>query len=613
MQKHLGVFQQVRHTSVDLTIVLLTSESEEKSMSPKYKRKHFVKNFPGTSTYLKTQNQNTSPELDRKSPTCIIVINIYLFCGYYIARKRENNADLRRKRWKILFKDLLKDYAKNTTLHGLRYLAEKSLSVVEKLFWLVTFLLSVILCFLLIRNVWIKWQTSPVIVSFSEKFVPVEMVPFPSITICPEIKTRATVYNFTVNITDEVEAARIKLQDISLICQLNDVLSDFKIGRKTSNASVIRSFLEVSPTIEDYMFICSWRGNSTVPCTDLFSTVLTDEGVCFNFNSLATTEILNTDNIQKDYNYSTSTRLSHGWSLTEGYSRDSDPYPRRGMDSRHLPELDIILKVPDDDHDRLCNIVNKGFKIFVQHPADLPQASQYFHSASPRRATSLGLKFQMITTTNSLIDYSPKARQCYFPSERKLYYFNIYTASNCMLECHSNVTYEKCGCVAFYMPHYDSQSICTSEQAECIGMARVDFAKRVIDQFIDEGSDPCSCLPTCDSTEYDAYSVISDYNFKDILKQIETIRSNNLSKFIEGFQYSRIKLHFKEPKFVSMRRSELFGLTDFLANCGGLLGLFLGFSFLSLIEIVYFFTLRCGFLLKKDLLQKKKTSPKNTD
>lgn len=58
------------------------------------------------------------------------------------------------------------------------------------------------------------------------------------------------------------------------------------------------------------------------------------------------------------------------------------------------------------------------------------------------------------------------------------------------------------------------------------------------------------------------------------------------------FEYSRLSIYFKEPRFLSMRRSELFGITDFLANCGGLLGLFLGFSFLSLIEIFYFFTLR---------------------
>lgn len=37
-----------------------------------------------------------------------------------------------------------------------------------------------------------------------------------------------------------------------------------------------------------------------------------------------------------------------------------------------------------------------------------------------------------------------------------------------------------------------------------------------------------------------------------------------------------------------MRRGELFGLTDFIANCGGILGLCLGISFVSLVELLYY-------------------------
>lgn len=38
--------------------------------------------------------------------------------------------------------------------------------------------------------------------------------------------------------------------------------------------------------------------------------------------------------------------------------------------------------------------------------------------------------------------------------------------------------------------------------------------------------------------------------------------------------------------------TELYGLTDFFANCGGILGLFMGISCLSIIEVIYHFTLR---------------------
>ncbi len=41
-------------------------------------------------------------------------------------------------------------------------------------------------------------------------------------------------------------------------------------------------------------------------------------------------------------------------------------------------------------------------------------------------------------------------------------------------------------------------------------------------------------------------------------------------------------------------------MTDFVAACGGILGLFLGISLLSIVELVYYFSLRlfCSYRLK---------------
>jgi Amiloride-sensitive sodium channel len=51
---------------------------------------------------------------------------------------------------------------------------------------------------------------------------------------------------------------------------------------------------------------------------------------------------------------------------------------------------------------------------------------------------------------------------------------------------------------------------------------------------------------------------------------------------------------------MTSQRSELYGDTDFLANCGGLMGLCLGVSVISLFEIVYFCTLRLWFNLSSN-------------
>lgn len=40
--------------------------------------------------------------------------------------------------------------------------------------------------------------------------------------------------------------------------------------------------------------------------------------------------------------------------------------------------------------------------------------------------------------------------------------------------------------------------------------------------------------------------------------------------------------------FIAQQRAELYGMIDFIANMGGLLGLFTGVSIISFIEIVYF-------------------------
>lgn len=58
-------------------------------------------------------------------------------------------------------------------------------------------ILSVIGSILLSKEVYNKWQKSPVIVSFSEKYTRVSEIPFPGVTICPETKARATLLNFT--------------------------------------------------------------------------------------------------------------------------------------------------------------------------------------------------------------------------------------------------------------------------------------------------------------------------------------------------------------------------------------------------------------------------------
>lgn len=88
-------------------------------------------------------------------------------------------------------------------------------------------------------------------------------------------------------------------------------------------------------------------------------------------------------------------------------------------------------------------------------------------------------------------------------------------------------------------------------------------------------------------------------------------KMENDSKSDFNFRYlpTRFQIFFKEKEFITLMRSELYGPIDFAASCGGLLGLFMGASFLSVVELVYFCSLRLGCNIRTRDNQKREVVP----
>ncbi|KAJ3654284.1 hypothetical protein Zmor_013480 [Zophobas morio] len=85
----------------------------------------------------------------------------------------------------------------------------------------------------------------------------------------------------------------------------------------------------------------------------------------------------------------------------------------------------------------------------------------------------------------------------------------------------------------------------------------------------------CNCLPLCTSITYNAETHQAkepDNPFRD--------------------KPSDVEIKFKDEELQVMERQELFSNADFVASCGSLLGLFTGFSVISLAEIIYFAAVR---------------------
>lgn len=59
-----------------------------------------------------------------------------------------------------------------------------------------------------------------------------------------------------------------------------------------------------------------------------------------------------------------------------------------------------------------------------------------------------------------------------------------------------------------------------------------------------------------------------------------------------SFDTGLIEIFYKDLEIEAIKRYERYTFSDFMAICGGSLGLFMGISMLSIVELIYFCTLR---------------------
>ncbi|CAH2092889.1 unnamed protein product [Euphydryas editha] len=505
-----------------------------------------------------------------------------------------------------LIKQYFIDYTANSNLHGLKYIGEKERTTVEKIFWLLMFTCCVVFCAYLIQKVWVKWNDSPVIVSFAETSTPVWQIPYPAVTLCPDAKVikkiNYTTFDYLIEMDNRTEEAHL-FEDVALICNKN--LDELINGRNFSDGNeTVENIKKVSPTIDDVILGLMWKDVEDIG-RSLFSPILTEESYCYTFNTIDADQLLRIENLNTDYKYLESSNKSQTWTLENGYLPNTplETYPHRGLGYGENAGLVLLLSAPKKKTVKFCDGETKGFKILLHNPAEFPRISQQYFRVPLDQDVVVAVKPKMMTTSEGLKAYDSTRRQCYFSNDRYLKFFKVYTQTNCETECLTNFTYARCGCVHFGMPHGPEMRVCSIGKRSCMNDARKELVRIQIQNNLEDAmhaddtigearrvATNCKCLPACTSIDYEVEISQSDFNYEDIY---------SFFKFEEeqGTFYTQVKIFFKEAQFIKVRRSELYGHTDFLANCGGLLGLFLGFSILSVVEILYFLTLRICCLL----------------
>ncbi|GAB0088073.1 Pickpocket protein 28 [Sergentomyia squamirostris] len=484
--------------------------------------------------------------------------------------------------------DNFHEYLMNSTLHGLKYIGDKNITIFERTFFVLAVIIVSILSGYFISNVWQKWSETPIIIGLNPLAVPLSAIPFPAVTICNMNQARLS------------KASRVvkgSLEDLLLdsMCGFNKEF--MSPNNNTGKWMHFKQFIEsASQPCRDMLVMCRYA-SKVEQCMDIFWTSLTDEGLCCTFNTVHPDFMFHTALSENkwDVDINNSKGYAIDWTPEEGYPENvpKNAFPRQTAGAGSNVGLTVALNCNKANY--FCSSTSSyGFKVLLHTPTETPKINNYGFYVAPGKETRVVVTPKIYEASQLIRKIPVQQRQCVFASERNLSYFRTYTQKNCEMECESMVIAKHCGCILYYMPKTSTeQQICSLKDAECYESIKT--AVKV------NASLTCSCLPACYEIDYGRDSSSSPLGIGYFLTKETTLKKYSYDYVRDNI--ALLHIFFVENSIHSYTKSEFIGFTDFLSSTGGLLGLFLGFSVVSLIEIIYYISMRPYCMKRKQQVQ----------
>lgn len=138
------------------------------------------------------------------------------------------------------------------------------------------------------------------IVTFAEQSTRIWEIPFPAVTLCPQIKTKQTVFNYTKYFNayqkDWTKAKNLSPDEFSRLKSAAQICKTvpkgmFKIGSVNTTKEIYTNLKRMAPKVSDIMYHCEFNGHKSADCSKWFKEVWTEEGLCYTFNMLNASEL----------------------------------------------------------------------------------------------------------------------------------------------------------------------------------------------------------------------------------------------------------------------------------------------------------------------------------
>lgn len=500
------------------------------------------------------------------------------------------------------FRENFVEYFDKTTVHGLRYLVERRRPWPERVLWFLGVSVGLVACIFLMHKTYTRWRDAPVILAMDEKQHYVWQLPFPAVTVCPQAKVKRSLLDAFEQDTMAYQANRLSragtenLAKIQLPCGIPTVLDD---DIKTDTLRTINVVENHALSKDDVIRNAFLRRNIEPD----FQPILTEEGLCYSFNMMPSNSFFHAGTFHRSRDYLNYSGVTPEWCPVRGYHKDAGPmaYPMRAFGPGYDQGLILHLATKTKELHSNCTIMGQGFKVFLHSPLDFPRSAPHATFVPLDAIVQMTVKPNEHRTSAELRrGYSVKERQCYFPDERRLQFFRFYTQNNCQLECMANLTLKECSCVKFYMPRLPNTPICGERQEDCVNKAAGNMYEQSDEEapedkhLLNQADPPCGCLSTCSNVWYESsisHTPLVKARLNASVPDL-MLKAGDLTNVREPTNFTIMMIFFADYHFLPIRRMEVFGTADLLASLGGLMGLCMGISLLSVIELFYWMLIR---------------------
>ncbi|KAK3748780.1 hypothetical protein QZH41_013516 [Actinostola sp. cb2023] len=249
--------------------------------------------------------------------------------------------------------------------------------------------------------------------------------------------------------------------------------------------------------------------------------------------------------------------------------------------------LEFILNVQDPGY---SDVRESGFQFILHQQDEVPLAREGFR-VSPGYVTYVDLRL----AKEKNLPY-PYKTNC---GGKTLKYFTKYSSSNCYLELLTDYVVKMCHCRIWFMPDVSNALNCSVRQTmDCVWPAWERFEQQY----------NYTCPEDCDKSTYDARLSSALFMPQKLLpvkgKHSYLLQAKDMPNNTEGIlefimeNYVVVTLYFDDLRLDIIEQTPSYGFYKLVGDVGGQLGLVLGASFITLLELIDLFVMWFYFWLK---------------